>query len=143
MTQDEVLAARFRVKRALDSFESGNLLSLAWSGDGNRPWTVQNQTAASEQKAGQSGPGYGARDRFGAGHRQDGTGTIAPRSQPAQKELRLQYAGRATNALEEVSPFVQETTRRTVESEPPRRPQSVGCGKGRLASIRSPSKAFK
>jgi hypothetical protein len=55
MTQDHVLTARFRVKNVLDGFETGNLLSLPWSGGGYSPWTVQNQTAGAGQYAVRSG----------------------------------------------------------------------------------------
>jgi uncharacterized delta-60 repeat protein len=55
MTRDHVLVARFRIKGALDGFESGNLLTLPWSVGGSSPWTVANQTAGSGQYAARSG----------------------------------------------------------------------------------------
>jgi uncharacterized delta-60 repeat protein len=55
MTRDQVLSARFRIKNALDDFESGNLLALPWSVGGDDPWIVVNQAAASGQYAARSG----------------------------------------------------------------------------------------
>ena len=55
MTRDHVLTARFRVRNVLDGFETGNLLVLPWSGGGENPWTVQNQTAEAGQYAARSG----------------------------------------------------------------------------------------
>jgi len=39
MTRDHILTARFRLRNVLDGFETGNLLSLPWSGGGYSPWT--------------------------------------------------------------------------------------------------------
>src|SRR2546430_5988833 len=48
MTRDHILTARFRLRNVLDGFETGNLLSLPWSGGGYSPWTIQNQTRSEE-----------------------------------------------------------------------------------------------
>ena len=55
MSRDYILTARFRLKLVLDGFETGNLLILPWSSGGDRPWTVQNQTAEAGQYAVRSG----------------------------------------------------------------------------------------
>jgi len=55
MTRDHILTARFRVITVLDGFESGNFLTLPWSGGGDSPWIVLNQAAASGQYAARSG----------------------------------------------------------------------------------------
>jgi len=54
MTRDYILTARFRVINVLDGFESGNFLALPWSGGGDSPWLVLNQTAASGHYAARS-----------------------------------------------------------------------------------------
>src|SRR5207249_2771358 len=55
MTQDYTLAARFRVMRAIETFESGALKTLPWTVAGDAGWFVQSSTAAGGRFAARSG----------------------------------------------------------------------------------------
>lgn len=53
--RDLILTARFRARQFTDGFESGGFGALRWTTGGNRPWTVQSESASFGSFAARSG----------------------------------------------------------------------------------------
>ncbi|PYL01213.1 MAG: hypothetical protein DME19_02440 [Verrucomicrobia bacterium] len=56
MNRNYAMAARFRLKNYTEGFESGGLMSLAWSAGGSSAWHVQSGVVSAGRFAAQSGP---------------------------------------------------------------------------------------
>jgi uncharacterized delta-60 repeat protein len=55
MDRDQTLVARFRVRRVIDTFESGSFSALPWATGGGDAWVVQSDTASDGRFSARSG----------------------------------------------------------------------------------------